>query len=101
MNIDPHIVTFLSMIVVAVMLIGLLTFLHFSKDNQFTLYDLVLTNDKADLTKVGMLVALLLSSWGFTYLVLADKLTELYLTVYMGTWAASGLLSAYQKKGTE
>lgn len=86
----------MSLVVAAVLLVGLFVFLNFSKDNYFELADLVLTNKTADLHKVGTLVALIMSSWAFAYLVLTDKLNEMFMTIYMGVWAASGLLAKFQ-----
>jgi hypothetical protein len=50
---------------------------------------------RISLSRVGQLVALIVSSWGFVALVKTDKLTEWYFTSYMLAWAGSRLASQY------
>ena len=45
--------------------------------------------------KLGLLVSLVVSTWGFAYNVMHNTLSELYLTTYMGIWAGSTALNKY------
>lgn len=47
------------------------------------------TTTRPSIFKIGQLAALLISSWGFIYLTLHDKLSEFYFAAYMGIWAGS------------
>ena len=77
-----------------ILLAGLLAWrIDKSSSHAFRLEDLVLDakTSKASLSKLGQLTALSVSTWGFTYLTLGGKLTEAYMTVYMGAWCGTAL----------
>ncbi len=46
---------------------------------------------RVSLFKLGQLVALVVSSWGFVVLVSKDKLTETYFLGYMTAWTAANI----------
>lgn len=49
--------------------------------------------------KLGLLVSLIVSTWGFIYHVQHGTLSEMYLTIYMGVWAGSTAVSTYLNRG--
>ena len=65
------------------------------KKDAFDLRDLLVDENtgRVSIYKLGQLIALLLSSWGFIYLTLHDKLSESYFGLYMATWAGAHVLS--------
>lgn len=62
-----------------------------STKSQFNFEDILLDSKtgRTSLYKVGQFIALALSSWGFVFLTLGDKLTEFYFGLYMATWASA------------
>lgn len=77
--------------VCAVGLLLLLSVWH-SEDSPFDLRDLFLdSKNKVSLFKMGQVLALGLSSWGFVVLVTRDKLSEWYFFTYMATWAGMNI----------
>ena len=67
----------------------------------------LLLDDKSgrpSIHKIGQLLALMVSTWGFVYQMTHNTFTETYLTVYMGVWAGVGavnkLLDNKQPAGT-
>lgn len=62
----------------------------------FNLIDLVIgDDDKISLAKFGQAWALLVSTWGFIYLVVTSNLTEWYYAVYMVAWTGSNLINKW------
>jgi multisubunit Na+/H+ antiporter MnhB subunit len=61
----------------------------FDLKEMFTDPDTKLTS----LTRFGTFVALVVSSWGFVYLVTSNSLTEMYFTIYMSIWTGTNLIS--------
>ena len=62
-----------------------------------SLFDLVTATDRTetvrlDARKCFEAGAFLASTWAFVFLVAGGKLTEIYLTVYMGTWVGARFL---------
>ena len=75
--------------------VGVFTYAQLKKDS-FDFRDSLLSKDgKVSLSKLGQLTSLVVSSWGFTYLVIHDKLTEYYYFLYMAVWAGSNSLNKY------
>ena len=82
-------------LLVATLLFGyMLRHAQVAKDS-FDLRDVLIdeTTGKVSLYKLGQLISLLLSSWGFVYLTIHDKLSESYFGLYMATWAGAHVLS--------
>lgn len=50
---------------------------------------------RPSLTKIGQVVALAVSTWGFVYLFLNNRLTETFFIGYMVTWSGSAALDTY------
>lgn len=84
------------MIVAFILAIAIVLSVQFSPQ-KFDFRDILIDNltGKVSLTKFANLTALLVSSWGFTSLVVDSKLTEWYFTAYMITWSGSSLLSKW------
>jgi len=66
---------------------------HRNPTSRFNFEDLLLVDDRASVGKIGQLIALNVSTWGFIVLVAQGKLTEWYFTAYMGMWAGAQLIS--------
>lgn len=62
-------------------------------DLRFLIYDA--GTKQPSLHSVGQLIALLVSSWGFVYLTLHDKLSEMYFMGYMSAWAAASAVNKF------
>jgi len=88
--------TMVSILSISIILfIIILLYLQYKPDN-FDLRSLLLgQNNKPSINKLGQLIALFLSSWGFVFLTLHDKLTETYFGVYMSVWAGANFLNKY------
>lgn len=56
--------------------------------------------NKPSLPKIGQIVALLVSTWGFVILVMKGQLTETYFMCYMTVWSGSAALETYFNRGT-
>jgi hypothetical protein len=71
-------------------LLCIVTYAQF-KRKDFDLMNLVVNPDDKtlDIHKVGQLLALLISSWGFIYVTLNNELTEWFFTAYMAIWAGA------------
>lgn len=62
----------------------------------FRISNLVIGQDeRASLDKLGQLVALCVSTWGFVYLIRAGLMSEYYCTGYMLAWGSLGIAKAY------
>ena len=69
--------------------LGLLVYIQNKKDSLDLRYLIFDDKRKPSINKIGQLMSLLISSWAFVYLVLHDKITETYYTMYMGIYAAT------------
>lgn len=81
--------------VLLVMSLGLLAALwrlHRGPSN-YDLVQLIAEPDgsRLSLSRIGQLVALGVSSWGFVSLVMADRLTEWYYGTYMIAWTGTAI----------
>lgn len=56
---------------------------------------------KPSIHKLGQLVALCMSSWGFQYQIVNDRMTEWYFGLYMSAWALTGLANKWLAKNKE
>lgn len=89
-----------------VILLGLVLIVVYAqfRRKDFDLINLVIdgTTKTLDLHKVGQLLALIISSWGFIYVTLNHELTEWFFTSYMVIWAgataANTLISLRQNR---
>jgi hypothetical protein len=66
-----------------------------AKRDQLDLRWLILDdkNARPSIHKIGQVLALIVSTWGFVNLVNKGTLTEYYFTAYMGIWAGSVALN--------
>ena len=65
-----------------------------NKDPNNTIYfvDLITVNGRLNERKVSRFGAWLISTWGFMYLILNNKLSEWYFVGYMSAWVANALI---------
>lgn len=83
-------------ILMIVILLAILWRLNREDGVSFDLQDLFIDEKgKASTSRIGVIVALLLSSWAFVHLTLNGMLTEWYAMVYMGSWVLNKGFSKY------
>jgi hypothetical protein len=91
--------THLELVLAVILGVVVLALVAVTRDqrNPVSLLQLVVEarTGRLSLSRVGQLVALIVSSWGFVVLVRADKLTEWYFTSYMIAWAGARLASQF------
>lgn len=73
-----------------------LTYIQFKKDT-LDLRWLILDDISArpSIHKIGQMLALLVSTWGFVYQMLHNTFSDNYLLVYMGVWAGAGAVDKF------
>ena len=76
--------------------------MHKNKDMP-TLFDLITATDKKGKTRLDSRKcfedgAFLASTWAFVFLTASGKLTETYLTVYMGAWVVARTMRDREKR---
>ena len=96
-NIDIVLGLFLVIIVISV-----IELYRLARRSDASVLDLVTRTDQAgkiriDPDKFFATGAFLISSWGFYYLIVADKMSEVYFTFYMTLWAGKHYLSIREK----
>lgn len=80
-------------------LTGLIWNLNKKDDVSFDLNDLFVDEKgKASTSRISAITALIISTWAFVHLTLADKLTEWYVLIYVGTWVLNKTTSKYLDK---
>lgn len=91
---------FADLILIAVLLTGLLILIrwHFKPDNEFSLMALVCTDGKLNDKKFMRTGAWLVSTWGFYWLTLHDKMTEWYFGGYMLAWTGVAAFDKWQRE---
>lgn len=67
-------------------------------DDSFDIKDLVGYDGKLDEKKFTRFGAWVVSTWGFVYLIVNDKLSEWYFIGYMGAWVANVILDKFANK---
>lgn len=74
----------------------LLLLFGLQRAGKLKLEDLVIGEDgRASLAKFSQLGAFMVSTWGFIWMVIHDKLTEWYYFSYMLAWCGTALTSKY------
>lgn len=58
------------------------------KDVQFDLLDLLMENGRVSKTAVAFMLVLGVSNWMMMYLLLKDRMTEGYFTIWVSAWIA-------------
>lgn len=71
--------------------------LNEDQKSSISLIDLISINGKLNERKFSRFGAWIVSTWGFIYLVVTDKLDEWYFMGYMGAWVANALIGKYIK----
>lgn len=87
-----------SILVLISVSIMLLMFYNAHRDNKHSQFDLVnmITSDasgKIDGSKIRVMVALVVSTWGFVYLILNHQMSEFYFVGYMAVFVADRALT--------
>lgn len=59
------------------------------------------SSGKTSMGRIGIFVALSVSSWGFVYLTLEGKLTEWFMTAFLGAFVLNGGVSKWLDKGSK
>ena len=83
-------------IVLGVVIVGcLILFWRIQQDltNSASVLDLITTGGKLSERKVSRFGAWIVSTWGFVFMIMNDRLTEWYFVGYMGVWVANALIS--------
>lgn len=82
-------------------LFGLTLYRIHVKPDSFDLRDLIRDDktNKPSIFKVGQVVTLIVSTWGFIYLVTHDRFTEFYFIIYMAIWSGSEIAKDMVNRG--
>lgn len=81
-----------ALVLIILLIVVLLLLVQLRKDTYDLRYLILDTESKQpSIYKIGQLFALLVSTWGFVYLTLHDRLTEFYFTAYMSIWAVTNV----------
>ncbi len=64
-----------------------------NKNNTIDVMDLITIDGKLSNSKLSKIIALVISSWAFVYLVIDKSLSEWYFFGYIGAWITNGLIS--------
>jgi hypothetical protein len=89
----------LLLTVVVLVLLGMVFYFHRDPSSKFDLRDLICYRGELNQGKFMRFGAWIISTWGFVYLVLDQKLTEWYFAGYMAAWAGNALISKYLDRG--
>jgi hypothetical protein len=81
--------------IVIVFLLLLLYVWHKDSRSKVDLTDLICKDGKIDEKKFTRFGAWLVSTWGFTYMIIDGKFTEWYFMTYMGVWTGNAILDKY------
>ena len=71
--------------------------LNVDQKSSISLIDLISINGKLNERKFSRFGAWIVSTWGFIYLIVTDRLDEWYFIGYMGAWVANALIGKYIK----
>lgn len=73
--------------------VGVLLIAQHKSDSRINLYGYLTKDGNLSLFRTGQALALVLSSWGFVYLIIANRLTEWFFIGYMTAWALVNVAS--------
>lgn len=99
MNIPDHIQvnSMILMYVVLILFVGFAIYylrkVDKDKKSPYSIMDLIVDGDKIQERKVTRLGTWIVSTWGFVYLIIQDRLDEWYFVGYMGVWVANAILA--------
>lgn len=71
--------------------------LNEDQKSSISMIDLVSINGRLNERKFSRFGAWVVSTWGFIYLVVTNRLDEWYFMGYMGAWVANALIGKYIK----
>jgi hypothetical protein len=89
-----------ALFVIVLTFVGTCAYLQFKNDSLDLRWLIMERPHKPSLPKIGQVVALIVSTWGFVTLVMKGQLTETYFMCYMTVWSGSAALETYFNKGT-
>lgn len=92
---ETHTGMSLLLSVVVLTLLVMIFYFHRDPNSKFDLRDLICYRGELNQGKFMRFGAWIISTWGFVYLVLDQKLTEWYFAGYMAAWAGNALISKY------
>lgn len=72
---------------------------HLNKNNSIDLKTILVKDGELSLSKLGQLIALLVSTWIIVYQTRAGLLTEFVFTGYMVAWSGANLASKWIDRG--
>lgn len=82
-------------------LFGITLYVLQTRKDSFDLRELLRddTTGKLSILKIGQVVTLLVTTWGFVYLIMHDRFTEYYLLIYMAIWSGSDVAKDFANRG--
>jgi len=90
--ITPEEVMYVVLIVLVISCIRYLWKQNKNSHSTIDFKDLICVNGKLTERKISRFGAWIVSTWGFVYLIVDNRLTEWYFVGYMGAWVANALL---------
>ncbi len=81
--------------IVTFFLLLILVIWHRDSRSKIDLKDLICKDGILDEKKFTRFGAWIVSTWGFVYLILANKFTEWYFTGYMAIWVGNAIVDKY------
>lgn len=88
------VVQFLLFTTITVFLV-VMVYLQTRKDALDLRWLILDTSGKPSIHKIGQLVALMVSTWGFVVLTLKGNLSESYFGIYMAVWTSATAVDTY------
>jgi len=90
---------FAVIIILLVILAIILAYRATHSTSRFSFEDAFLDeNGKTSHARIAYFVALMVSTWAFTYMTMEDKLTEWFMTIYVGAWVIGGVANKFIEK---
>jgi hypothetical protein len=83
---------YLVLVIVLLVFVRFLLRIDHDKKVTYSLMDLIVDDGKIQERKVTRLGTWIVSTWGFVYLIIENKLDEWYFVGYMGVWVANAIL---------
>lgn len=93
--IETHTGMALILTLVVLVLLGMLWAFHRDQNSDLDLRDLICYRGQLNQGKFMRFGAWIISTWGFVYLIMDQKLSEWYFAGYMAAWAGNALISKY------
>lgn len=87
---------YLILVIVLLFFVRFLLRIDHDKKVTYSLMDLIVDDGKIQERKVTRLGTWIVSTWGFVYLIIENKLDEWYFVGYMGVWVANAILGKFK-----